>query len=140
MSKTVTRPITKFDFKSLATKRFQCELEGAIKEVCEKFGLSYAPGSVTYSDTSYKTRLQITTTETEEGKPFNAGAAEFEKHCVWHGIPRDWLNKTFTVRHKKYKIVGWNNRKRKNKVILEDMTGETFIAPVVFVKAGMENE
>ena len=140
MSKTATRPITKFDFKSLATKRFQCELEGAIKEVCEKFGLSYAPGAVRYTDTSYKPRLQITTTETEDGKPFNAIAAEFEKHCVWYGMPRELLNKTFVSLQQKYKILGWNNRKRKNKVILEDMTGETFVASVDLVKAGMENE
>ena len=132
------RPITKIDFDSLQTKRFHAELDGTLKTLAEKYGLKYNPAGVRYTDNYFRTKLEFTVETTESGEEYSPQVEEWNRYCVSYGLPRTWLGQKFKAPSgKELEIVGFKNRNRKDKVLLEDAEGQGFKASVTLVKSCM---
>jgi hypothetical protein len=129
------RPITKFDFDKLNVKHFHAELDGALQELAEKYGLKYNPASVRYSDNFFRTKLEFTVSTSEDGKDYSPQVEEWNRYASSVGLPVKWLGEKFkSPSGEELEIVGFKNRNRKDKVLLEDSAGKGFKASVSFVK------
>ena len=59
---------------------------------------------------------------------------KFLAYAESYGLDRNILNTKFVGTQGKVKIVGWDTKQKKNKVILEDENGENYKCPVSYVK------
>lgn len=105
---------------SALIKKIRPEMEAALKEVGEKYGLKFTCGNGTYGDKggyagSMKVEFEATTTA--DGKSLEQDS--FEKHCGLFGFTKDDYNKQIAFRGKSYLLKGFNLGAPKNRLSIE---------------------
>jgi len=116
------------------------EVEAAIKKIAKKHNLNVSRGNVRYTDSNMKFSNLVFSDQTSDG--LDAGAVEeFKQYCGLYNIKTSALNVFFKVsKNEKLKIVGFKNRNRVDKFILEDQNGKSFKASASYVKSAMLTE
>ena len=107
--------ITNFEKNNL--KIIRTDIENALKDVADKYGIDFELGSITYSDYGFSTKLKGSVSKTEES--IEEKRKLFEMYCSYFDIPKDAYMKTYKgLDGKKYKLVGINPNAPKNYLII----------------------
>lgn len=115
------------------------QLQKAFMEIAEKHGLNVKRGNIRYSESGFK----YTGLEFNIISPDGLDAVEsnqFKTYAPLHGIKASALGKTFNDSGDVLRLVGFKNRNRKDKFLLEDQNGNRFKATVAFVKNRVPSE
>lgn len=107
--------IEKFNGKNLDELR--PVIEQALQDAVGKYGLATSVGKITYGDTQFTAKLEVTTT--------NNGEVEFKKNADLLDLKPEWFGKTFEFRGTTYEIIGLDLSKRKFPVVIQDNNGKT---------------
>tara|TARA_R100001244_G_scaffold14722_1_gene16321 strand:+ start:291 stop:668 length:378 start_codon:yes stop_codon:yes gene_type:complete len=92
----------------------------------QELGIDFSLGNIRYSDSTFTVKLEANTIGHD---PKVKALLEREP---------DWYNKVVNLSGKGYKIVGWNETARKNKVVLE-YNGKNFAAQPSVVRSKMDS-
>lgn len=115
-------------------KIFRQEIEMALKEITEKYGIQFEVGSIKFSSNEFSTKL--TANLGEKKSKADTYEQNWLKYAKWYGMNPEDLGKTFSARGKTFKIVGLDPKQRKNNIMLES-NGKGFKAPAEMVKRNL---
>lgn len=85
--------------------------------ILEKYGLSVSVGKLTYGDTQFTARIEVSTD--------NNGQSEFKKYAKMFNLKPEWFGKTFDLKGATYEVVGLDAGKRTFPVVLRGPDGKT---------------
>jgi len=112
------------------TKKNLTEIRKVIDEhllaAGQELGIDFSLGNIRYSDSTFTVKLEANTIGHD---PKVKALLEREP---------DWHNKIVNLSGKGYKIVGWNETARKNKVVLE-YNGKNFSTQPSVVRSKMDS-
>lgn len=114
-------------FDKVNLKVIRKDIDAALKEVMQKHGIDLSIGNISFSSGKFTTRLTGKVEVSEENKEMLT-IPMFQVHGFNVGD-------TFKHNTKTMKIVGYNSRRPKNCVELEDQNGKKFTASIDAVKA-----
>ena len=120
-------------------RTFRTDLAEAVKELESVYEIKIELGSISYNESSFKTRLTVTNIG-NNGIP-ESNAKDFPLYAKMLAVPLDWMNKEFMTRNgEKLRIIGLNPRRPKNAVELEGVNdGKKYRASVAYVNQFMES-
>ena len=98
--------ITK-DFCSIIRK----EMQEALDLIAKKYEVNCEVGSIRYNDNSLDMKISIKTGTTAE-----SSRREWDLNCERYGLSKDLFGTEFTHQGQKFRISGWNQKARKNKI------------------------
>ena len=108
---------------------FREDFKSAIEELEKKYNVSIDLGRITYNETNFSGKIEVTNLEGQETDPYvkYAKYAQAFKSCHdLYGMPESILNKSFKQGNKTYTFIGFDLAKRKNFCTLVDATGTMF--------------
>lgn len=97
--------------------KLQREIDAAIAAVLTKHGLNLMKNRAAYTENTVKVTLELHTTG------HNPLSEDWKFYSEAYGLPVDALNKFVMFGGSKRRIVGFDARKRKMPIIIEDSTG-----------------
>lgn len=123
--------IKKFDREFL--KQVRPEIEAALKQLGEKYGLKITAGNASFSDvlTTFKIELAVVG---QDGTAASHEAQAFIAHSPLLGLKKEDLGREFKYGSRTFKLVGYAPRKRKAPMIVE-ADGKKYGLPIEAVKA-----
>lgn len=99
---------------------FRKDLDIALKEVSDKYNVSLEPKTIRYTPSTFS----FTVEGVILGEDKNVDRVLFEESCSRYGFAPSDFEKVFKIEGVNYKLVGFNNRARKYKIVLEKENGE----------------
>lgn len=87
-----------------------------LKKLEKKYSLNINLGNITYKESSFTSKV---TFSKSTGNAKKDEKVAFLESCESKTVPASWYGKTFTMKGKKYKVVGINNKARKNCIIVK---------------------
>ncbi len=115
-------------------KKISSEIDVALAEIAKKHGLNFNRGNVLWTAAGFKFK-GVEFTETTENGLDAAAVEEFNHYAKFSGIKLEALNQEFTTNGDVLKIIGWKNKNRKDKVLLEQVnTGDKLKASLSLIK------
>jgi len=130
-------PITTFDKQNLKTLRE--DINNALKSVALKHGINLGIGNITYDIGGQRFTTRITATTMVNTTTSLGGLPPNPKSTLNNPIPFELagfkIGDTFRFKTKVLKVMGYNPRKPKNCVDLQDENGKKFGASLEFVKS-----
>lgn len=118
------------------------EVEAAIEAIAAKHGLTFQRGNGKFSADSFRISniefgIKATTASSaaDKGRTRVNAAAEnaYNLYSRIHNLPP--VGTVFTKNREKLRILGWDTKKQKYPIMLENVdTGKTYKAPIDFVK------
>lgn len=104
---------------------FRKDFEETVKELEKKYGFEVKLGSITYNPDGSSFEGKVSAIKIQDGK--TGEQIKFEKEADKYGFKSDDYKKEYVVDNKKYLLVGFNSKARKNKYIIEDaVTGAKY--------------
>lgn len=89
---------------------FRNDVEEALKQVSEKYGIEIECGKISYTDFDFNMQLKATKNDGNiDGKK-----ALFEQECLLYGFKPEDYERQFTANGKNFKLVGFNRKSPKN--------------------------
>jgi len=108
--------ITEFDRPTI--KRLRSEIDDALLELSEKYGIEIKTGSASFSNTNVTFKLELATVGSDG--EVNTKEMDDFRHNAWRfGLSEDDLGKEFTHRGNRYRVVGMKPRSPKYPIIAE---------------------
>lgn len=123
--------------------RFRAEFKNAVKALEEEFDVKIDMGNIRYDKgVEFRTTLKVVNNSSLEvdGKIVDVKVKEYQDIAVkrW-GFKSEWLGEHFKLNGKTYKLVGWNDRSNKYKVLAQDIEGKTVKVTPLTVKDWFDN-
>lgn len=112
------------EFTKDSAKMVHEDVRKEVNDVLAKYGLTLGKSIGRYSATEFTVKLTAMVTETTSGTFFDKGKADFERYAPSYDIPKEMLGRQVVINGKRYKIIGWNNRSNKYKVLIESSNGK----------------
>ena len=117
---------------------FRNDFADAVKELESVYEVKIELGSISYNESSFKSRLTVTNIG-DNGVP-ESNSKDFPLYAKMLGVPPEWMNKEFMTHNgDKLRIIGLNPRRPKNAVELEGVNdGKKYKASIAYVNQFME--
>lgn len=123
-------------FDRETAKKLHREIDDMARQIAEKYGYEFKPGSARFSDTEISFGFYFRTTNASGETQFEA---DYKQHAKTFDLDPDWLHKIIQEGDKKMEIIGLDLNKTKNVVILKEISsGKQYIAPAITVKLWMK--
>lgn len=129
------------EFKDADSTKFYEEFSALAESLAKKHGVRLSKNSSRWNASfiKYTAEFQVLSGDSESGT--RKEAAEWNRYAAWNGLDKNWLNMSFEdAAGMTLKIVGWKNRNRKDKVIMEDLNGRRYKASINYIKRYMEKK
>jgi len=107
------------------------ELEAALKQVAEKYGIEVKLGNTRFTDDNFSTKVQVATIG-QDGIAMSKEATDFNRHKTALGINME-LGQEFQRSGKTYTIVGLKPRSKKYPILAKCSDGKRYKLPVDLV-------
>jgi hypothetical protein len=118
-------------------KMMRVDINKALQSVANKYNTSMECGNARFTDTSATFKLEINEVN-KDGVVMTCQRKDFVSLSKLYGLNPKWLDKTFNMESKTFKIVGFNTRARKAPIeLVEVKTGKKFKCSVEAVIAKM---
>lgn len=121
--------VTSFNRKNI--RQINNELEAALKQVAEKYGLEVKLGNTRFTGDNFSTKVQVATVG-QDGIAMSKEATDFNRYKTILGINMD-LGQEFERSGKTYTIVGLKPRSKKYPILAKCSDGKTYKLPVDLV-------
>ena len=121
--------VTSFNRKNI--RQINNELEAALKQVAEKYGLEVKLGNTRFTGDNFSTKVQVATVG-QDGIAMSKEATDFNRWKTALGINMD-LGQEFQRNGKTYTIVGLKPRSKKYPILAKCSDGKTYKLPVDLV-------
>ena len=102
---------------------FRQDVEQALQEVGQRYGIEIKAGHITYGETKFTLKLEAHKPEVN-GKSFEQ--AEFEKYCLLYGLSKEDYNKQFVLEGKVFTIFGFKPKASKYPILARCENGKTY--------------
>lgn len=118
--------ITKLDREKLAL--IEKAILAQLNETLGKdMGLGFRFTGGRFTDLSVSLKLEVSVSA-GDGRVVDMDRVNFEKYAVMFGLKSEWLDCTFNSNGRTMKVVGLNPKRRKNAVLIVDVTtGKKFV-------------
>ena len=126
------------DITTSTLKVFRTDFSEAVKELEAVYDVKIELGTISYNESSFKSRLTVT--NIGDNGMLESNSKDFPLYAKMLGVPSDWMNKEFMTRNgDKLRIIGLNPRRPKNAVELEGVNnGKKYKASIAYVNQFME--
>lgn len=109
-------------------KDFRNDLNNALKEIGDKYGIVGKMGNIKYNDNDFRFTVEMFSKDGNTSVQ-NRYIEAYKFQCTINPeLPV--LGTTIKINGKIFTIEGWNTRKKKNNVILNDENGDVYVCPV----------
>ena len=123
------------DMTKSEIKAMHGELDKVLEAFGQKYGLEFKPFTLSYGADGISFKASAIPAVDKSGKEIDTKKKEFEDFCEFFGFQKSDYRKVFTgLDEKKYKLVGFKPRAKKNCLILEGTNGSEYVAPKFFIK------
>jgi len=123
------KKVTAFNRQNI--RQINSELEAALKQVAEKYGLEVKLGNTRFTGDNFTTKVQVATVA-EGGITMSKEATDFNRYKTILGINMD-LGQEFQRSGKTFTIVGLKPRSKKYPILAKCSDGKTYKLPVDLV-------
>lgn len=123
------KKVTSFNRQNI--RQINSELEAALKQVAEKYGLEVKLGNTRFTGDNFTTKVQVATVG-EGGITMSKEATDFNRYKTILGINMD-LGQEFQRSGKTFTIVGLKPRSTKYPILAKCSDGKTYKLPVDLV-------
>ena len=123
------KKVTSFNRQNI--RQINSELEAALKQVAEKYGLEVKLGNTRFSVDNFTTKVQVATVG-EGGITMSKEATDFNRYKTILGINME-LGQEFQRSGKTFTIVGLKPRSKKYPILAKCSDGKTYKLPVDLV-------
>ena len=123
------KKVTSFNRQNI--RQINSELEAALKQVAEKYGLEVKLGNTRFTGDNFTTKVQVATVG-EGGITMSKEATDFNRYKTILGINMD-LGQEFQRSGKTFTIVGLKPRSKKYPILAKCSDGKTYKLPVDLV-------
>ena len=123
------KKVTSFNRQNI--RQINSELEAAIKQVAEKYGLEVKLGNTRFTGDNFSTKVQVATIG-EGGITMSKEATDFNRYKTILGINMD-LGQEFQRSGKTFTIMGLKPRSKKYPILAKCSDGKTYKLPVDLV-------
>lgn len=123
------KKVTSFNRQNI--RQINSELEAALKQVAEKYGLEVKLGNTRFTSDNFTTKVQVATVG-EGGITMSKEATDFNRYKTILGINME-LGQEFQRSGKTYTIVGLKPRSKKYPILAKCSDGKTYKLPVDLV-------
>lgn len=121
-------------FDRVACKVLRNEIDQALQQVADKYGINIKAGNATFTDNNITFKLQLSTIG-DNGLTMTKEAEDFKRYAFEHGLSADKLFAEFTIGHKTYTLLGYKPRSTRYPFIAKcHSTGQTYKLPEHSVK------
>lgn len=128
--------ITEFDRQTL--RAIRTRIEQALEPIATELGIGITMGHGSFSSETATLKLELGVIDAATGEVSSNEARSWELHAPMVGLPKDGVNKTFTLRGNTYVILGWADRRHKNPIIARDQSSnKRYVFRVTTVKLAM---
>jgi len=123
------KKVTSFNRQNI--RQINSELEAALKQVAEKYGLEVKLGNTRFTGDNFTTKVQVATVG-EGGITMSKEATDFNRYKTILGINME-LGQEFQRSGKTFTIVGLKPRSKKYPILAKCSDGKTYKLPVDLV-------
>lgn len=123
------KKVTSFNRQNI--RQINSELEAALKQVAEKYGLEVKLGNTRFTGDNFSTKVQVATVG-ESGITMSKEATDFNRYKTILGINME-LGQEFQRSGKTFTIVGLKPRSKKYPILAKCSDGKTYKLPVDLV-------
>jgi hypothetical protein len=123
------KKVTAFNRQNI--RQINSELEAALKQVAEKYGLEVKLGNTRFTGDNFTTKVQVATVG-EGGITMSKEATDFNRYKTILGINME-LGQEFERSGKTYTIVGLKPRSKKYPILAKCSDSKTYKLPVDLV-------
>lgn len=123
------KKVTSFNRQNI--RQINSELEAALKQVAEKYGLEVKLGNTRFTGDNFSTKVQVATVA-EGGITMSKEATDFNRYKTILGINME-LGQEFQRSGKTFTIVGLKPRSKKYPILAKCSDGKTYKLPVDLV-------
>ena len=123
------KKVTSFNRQNI--RQINSELEAALKQVAEKYGLEVKLGNTRFTSDNFTTKVQVATVG-EGGITMSKEATDFNRYKTILGINME-LGQEFQRSGKTFTIVGLKPRSKKYPILAKCSDGKTYKLPVDLV-------
>jgi len=123
------KKVTSFNRQNI--RQINSELEAALKQVAEKYGLEVKLGNTRFTGDNFTTKVQVATVA-EGGITMSKEATDFNRYKTILGINME-LGQEFQRSGKTFTIVGLKPRSTKYPILAKCSDGKTYKLPVDLV-------
>jgi len=123
------KKVTSFNRQNI--RQINSELEAALKQVAEKYGLEVKLGNTRFTGDNFSTKVQVATVG-EGGITMSKEATDFNRYKTILGINME-LGQEFQRSGKTFTIVGLKPRSKKYPILAKCSDGKTYKLPVDLV-------
>lgn len=111
-------------------KEFREDFQEAVKSLEEKYGIIIQAKGITYEPSQFHFKVEVKNGSTKE----DVYQSDFNRYCSMYGLNQDDYMRTFTNQGQEYQIVGINPNKRKNSIIIKQVSnGKEYICSPDFI-------
>jgi hypothetical protein len=98
-----------------------------------KYGVALSLGNLKYTNSEFKGTLTalVSNNTSELGEPEEFEKLEFERLAWKFGFKKEDYRKDVLVQGRPFKIVGFKEKARKNKYIIEDINGQKWTSSII---------
>ena len=123
------KKVTSFNRQNI--RQINSELEAALKQVAEKYGLEVKLGNTRFTGDNFTTKVQVATVG-EGGITMSKEATDFNRYKTILGFNME-LGQEFQRSGKTFTIVGLKPRSKKYPILAKCSDGKTYKLPVDLV-------
>lgn len=123
------KKVTSFNRQNI--RQINSELEAALKQVAEKYGLEVKLGNTRFTGDNFSTKVQVATVA-EGGITMSKEATDFNRYKTILGINIE-LGQEFQRSGKTFTIMGLKPRSKKYPILAKCSDGKTYKLPVDLV-------
>ena len=103
-------------------EKFRSEFKDAVSEIEKKHGISISLGGISYSPSSFSSKLEVIESQPDEEGNFVSGEqARFNANCKYLGLTPSHYGVEFMHGNTKFKLIGIKPRNRKYPIIAKSV-------------------
>lgn len=115
------------------------DVEAAVQEVAERWGLSVKYGGGNYAPTSAVLKFEFAVVAAD-GRVLSREAMDWAVHAPRFGLPKDGVGKQFATHNGVYQIEGWKPANTKYPILAKRTDGKQFKFDVWTVKRALARQ
>lgn len=113
-------------------KKMRVELDKVLGELAAKHGMTVKIGSISFSDSGMRPRVEFTKKDAATGE---ARDANWDRQCYRYGLDKEDLGKHIQYRGEEYKLVGMTSRYSSCPIVIQHVkTGTKYRIPAAHVR------
>jgi len=123
------------NFTTTELGKFREDFNKVVKELEDKYKVDISMGRISYSTTSFSSKMEVVRSQSEDGSKIDIAFEKFKEHATYMGLKDSDYGRVFTSGRKKYRITGIKPRSPKYPIIAEDVkSGTSYKFPIGVIK------